>query len=153
MKMTTLFGKILFLWVTMLSQAGFAQNSHGPAAALQNGPMEKAIRAYYTAYVKKDWNMLKSVLAEGFTFSSPVNVPPIDIKEYKKQCWPNANNTKRFDVEKLVINGDDAFVTYNGWTSDGKLFRNTEYFKFKDGKIISDECFFGSGVNFPNSGK
>jgi len=125
---------------------------HGTAQSSKQSN-EKIVRTVYTAYEKKDWNMLNSVLAEGFTFSSPVNVPPIDIKEYKEQCWPNANNTKRFDVEKLVINGDDAFVTYNGWTSDGKLFRNTEYFKFKDGKIMSNECFFGSGVNFPNSGK
>jgi len=152
MKMTTLFGKILFLWVAMSSQAGFAQNSHGPAAALQNGPNEKAIKAYYTAYEKKDWNLLEQNLAEGFTFTSPLD-DHINLTAYKERCWPNANKTKRFDVEKLVINGDDAFVTYNGWTTDGKLFRNTEYFRFKDGKIMSNECFFGSGVNFPNSGK
>ena len=60
-------------------------------------------------------------------------------------------NIKKFDVVKLVINGDDAFVTYNGWTNDGKLFRNTEYFKLKDGKIMSNECFFGPGVNYPNN--
>ena len=108
--------------------------------------------AYYTAYEKKDWNLLEQNLADGFTFTSPVD-DHINLKAYKERCWPNANKTKRFDVEKLVINGDDAFVTYNGWTTDGKLFRNTEHFVFKDGKIMSNECFFGSGVNFPNSGK
>jgi hypothetical protein len=28
---------------------------------------EKIVRTVYTAYEQKDWNMLKSVLAEGFT--------------------------------------------------------------------------------------
>lgn len=51
------------------------------------------------------------------------------------------------------MNGDDAFVITNGWTTDGKLFRNSDYFKLKDGKILAYECFFGPGVNYPNSGK
>jgi hypothetical protein len=152
MKKSNLFGKVLFLWVTMFSQAGFAQNSGGPAAAPQSDPNEKAIKAYYTAYEKKDWNLMEEILADGFTFTSPLD-DHINLKAYKERCWPNAYKTKRFDVEKLVINGEDAFVTYNGWTNDGKLFRNTEYFKIKVGKIMSNECFFGSGVNFPNSGK
>ncbi len=48
---------------------------------------------------------------------------------------------------------NEAFVTYNGYTNDGRVFRNTEYFKFKGGKITENDCYFGPGVNFPNSGK
>jgi ketosteroid isomerase-like protein len=114
---------------------------------------EKAVREYYSAYEKKDWHMLEQILADGFTFTSPAGDDHIDIKEYKKRCWPNAQNTKKFDLEKVIVAGDDAYVTYNGWTNDGRLFRNTERFKFKDGKITQNECFFGPGVSFPNSGK
>jgi len=152
MKLNKLFGKVLLAGVILYCQAGFAQNSNGPAAGLQNGPNEKAIKAYYTAYEKKDWSVMTQILADGFTFTSPVD-DHIDLKAYKARCWPTAYKIQRFDVEKLVINGDDAFVTYNGWTTDGKLFRNTEHFKIKDGKIMSNECFFGPGVNYPNSGK
>ena len=113
---------------------------------------EKIVRTVYTAYEKKDWNMLNSLLAEGFTFSSP-NDNHIDLKTYKIRCWPNAYNIKRFDIDKLVVDGDDAFVTYNGWTKDGRVFRNTEYFKLKDGKIKEFACFFGPGVSFPNNKK
>ena len=113
---------------------------------------EKIVRAVYTAYEKKDWNMLKSVLAEGFTFTSPVD-DHIDIKEYKVRCWPNSNNIKKFDIEKLVVDGDDVFVLYNGWNNSGKKFRNTEYFKLKDGKIKEFTCFFGPGISFPNNTK
>jgi len=112
---------------------------------------ENLIKEYYGAYEKKDWHSLELILADGFTFTSPAGDDHIDLKTYKGRCWPNANNTKRFDLEKVIIEDDAAFVTYNGWTNDGKLFRNTEYFKFKDGKIISNECFFGPGKNFPNN--
>ena len=112
---------------------------------------EKAVRAYYTAYVKKDWQMLRDVVADDFTFTSPAGDAHIGLKRYKAKCWPNSENTKRFDYEKLVVVGDDAFVIYNGWTNDGRLFHNAEHLRLKDGKIISDECFFGTGVNFPNN--
>jgi hypothetical protein len=96
------------------------------------------------------WNLMEQVLADGFTFSSP-NDDHINLTKYKERCWPNAYKIKKFDLVKLIVNGDDAFVTYNGWTTDGKLFRNTEYFKFKDGKIKENECFFGRGINYPNN--
>jgi len=111
---------------------------------------QKTIKDYYTAYEKKDWKTLNSLLAAGFTFTSP-NDNHIDLKAYKERCWPNAYNIKRFDIDKLVVSGDDAFVTYNGWTTDGRVFRNTEYFKFKDGKIKENACFFGPGISFPNN--
>ncbi len=117
----------------------------------KNSKIEKLIKDYYGAYEKKDWHMLELILADNFTFSSPAGDDHINLKTYKERCWPNAINTKRFDLEKITLDGDDAFVTYNGWTNDNKLFRNTEYFKFKDGKIISNECFFGTGKNFPNN--
>lgn len=114
------------------------------------GSNQKIIKDYYAAYEKKDWNMLTSLLADGFVFNSP-NDDHIDLKTYKERCWPNAINIKKFDIDKLVVDGDDAFVTYNGWTTDGRLFRNTEYFKFKDGKIKENACYFGPGISFPNN--
>ena len=111
---------------------------------------EKSIKDYYAAYEKKDWNMLTSLLADGFNFTSPMD-DHIDLKSYKERCWPNSANIKKFDIEKLVVDGDDAFVTYNGRTNDGRSFRNTEFFTFKEGKITSNTCFFGPGVSFPNN--
>ncbi len=135
------------VWITMCSYTSLAQKSQNSV------DHEKAIKQYYAAYEKKDWHMLELILADGFTFTSPAGDDHINLKLYKERCWPNAYKTKRFDLENIIIDGDDAYVTYNGWTNDSKLFRNTELFKFKDGKIISNECFFGTGVSFPNSGK
>jgi len=150
MKLTSLFGKILLVWVLLSCKAGFAQISTTKAAGPQNGPNEKVVKAYYTAFEKKDWNSLQQILADGFTFSSPVD-DHISVKAFKERCWPNAYKIKRFDVDKVIINGDDAVVITNGWTTTGKLFRNSDYFRLKDGKITAYECFFGPGVNYPNN--
>ena len=61
------------------------------------------------------------------------------------------SETLMFDIDKLIVDGDDAFVTYNGWTIDSRVFRNTEYFKLKEGKIKENACFFGPGISFPNN--
>ena len=145
--MTKLFGNVLFVCLIMSCAAGFAQTSPDQAAT----PNEKIVRTVYTAYEKKDWNMLNSVLDEGFTFSSPVDVPPIDIKEYKEKCWPNSANIKKFDIDKLMVDGDNVFVNYHCHTLDGKVFWNTEYFTLRDGKIKEFACFFGPGIGFPNN--
>lgn len=137
-------GYILAIAVVLLTsnftyQAGKASN-------------EKVVRSVYTAYEKQDWNLLKSLFADGFTFTSPVD-DHIDIKAYKVRCWPNSANIKSFNIEKLVVDGDDVFVLYNGWNKSGQKFRNTEYFKLKDGKIKEFTCFFGPGISFPNNKK
>ena len=145
MKTTKIIASLLMAWATMSANACFAQK---PPNIVMN---EKIIREYYSAYEQKDWPMLELILADGFTFTSPAGDDHINLKQYKEKCWPNSSNTRKFDLEKVVIAGDDAFVTYNGWTNDGRLFRNTERFKLRDGKIIENECFFGTGVNFPNN--
>ena len=145
MKTTKFIATLLMAWIAMSANACIAQK---PPNIVMN---EKIIREYYSAYEQKDWHMLELILADGFTFTSPAGDDHINLKQYKEKCWPNSSNTRKFDLEKVVIAGDDAFVTYNGWTNDGRLFRNTERFKLRDGKIIENECFFGTGVNFPNN--
>jgi ketosteroid isomerase-like protein len=150
--MTSAFPKILLMSIAMACQSGSAQTPSGPAVGPQKLSNEETVREYYTAFEKKDWNLMQQILADGFTFSSPLD-DHITVKAFEDRCWPNAYKIKRFDLEKLVVNGDEAFVISNGWTTDGKLFRNSEYFRLKDGKIKEYECFFGRGISYPNSGK
>jgi ketosteroid isomerase-like protein len=145
MSTTKIIATLLMAWMTMSASPCFAQKP--PNTAMN----EKVIRQYYAAYEQKDWHMLELILADGFTFTSPAGDNHISLRQYKEKCWPNSSNTRRFDLEKVIVSGDDAFVTYNGWTNDGRLFRNTERFRLKDGKIVENECFFGTGVNFPNN--
>ena len=129
------------LVITLLLLVSGCSNSNNNLAK------QKMVKDYYAAYEKKDWNMLNAMVADSFVFNSPYD-DHINLNTYKERCWPNSANIKRFDIEKLVVDGDDAFVTYNGWTNDGRLFRNTEYFKFKDGKIKENACYFGPGISF-----
>jgi len=145
MKKKRSFAGLMAAWMALSLVPCFAQKQSNPSTN------EKVVREYYSAYEKKDWHILELILAENFTFTSPAGDDHINLAIYKARCWPNALNTKKFDLEKVVVAGDDAFVTYNGWTSDGRLFRNTERFRLKEGKIIENECFFGSGINFPNN--
>lgn len=145
MKTPKSFVNLVMVWMALCSTPCFAQQS--PAVSAN----EKAVRAFFTAYETKDWHIMEAILADGFRFSSPAGDDHIDVTEYKKRCWPNCENTKKFDLEKVVVAGDDAFVTYNGWANDGRFFRNTERFRLKDGKITDEECFFGTGVHFPNN--
>lgn len=152
MKISTLFGNILFGCIIMSCQATVAQDPSGQAAALQNVPAGKVVMAWYSAWVNKDWNSLTQTLADGFTFSSPLD-DHISLSVVKKRCWPNAAKIKRFDVVSFAVEGDHVFVISNGWTTEGKLARNTDYFVLKDGKIKAYECYFGPGINYPLSGK
>ena len=152
MKLTKLFCKVLLAGVILSSQAGFAQTITGQTAGLENTANGKIIKAWYTAWEKRDWNLMTQILADGFTFSSPLD-DHIKINAVKERCWPNAGKFKTVDVQQLIMNGDAVFVIINGYNTEGKLFRNCDYFKLKDGKISSYECFFGPGINYPTSGK
>ena len=150
MKPAAFFRKMLFVGLVLSCTTGSAQTTHTTAAL--NAPNLKAVKGWYDAWLNKDWNSLTQVLAEGFTFSSPLD-DHINLKAVKERCWSNAYKMKKMDVDKVIVEGDNAIVIGNGWTTGDKLFRNCDYFKLKNGKIIAYECFFGPGVNYPNSGK
>ena len=101
MKMTTPFGSILMVWVILSCQAGFAQIP-GPAVGLLNPSNEKSIKGWYTAFVNKDWNLMEQVLADGFTFSSPLD-DHIDLKTYKERCWPNSASNRRILANRFSL--------------------------------------------------
>jgi ketosteroid isomerase-like protein len=152
MKLTNLFTKVLLAGVILSSQAGFAQTITGHTAGLENTANGKIIKAWYTAWEQRDWNSMTQILADGFTFSSPLD-DHIKIPAVKERCWPNAGKFKTWDLQQVIMNGDAVFVIANGYTTAGKFFRNCDYFTIKDGKIAAYECFFGPGINYPNSGK
>jgi ketosteroid isomerase-like protein len=122
-----------------LSAIGLMLLSCSRPSTAKEAEDRRMIRDYYAAYETKDWNLMVPILADGFTFTSPAGDDHIDLKTYKERCWPNSANTKKFELEKMVVDGDDAYVTYNGWTNSGALFRNTERFKFAGGKITENE--------------
>ena len=148
--MTNTLSKILLVGLVLSCQTGFAQTITGQTAGLENTPNGKIVKAWYTAWEKSDWNSMTQILADGFTFSSPLD-DHIKINVVKERCWPNSGKIKTVDVQQVIMNGDAVFVITNGYTTAGKFFRNCDYFTIKDGKITAYECFFGPGINYPNN--
>ena len=99
-------------------------------------------RACYEAYIKKDRAAIEALIADDFKFTSPVD-NHIDRQTYFARCWPNSEQIAGFDLVRLVANEDDVFVTYEGRTTDGHRFRNTEVLTIRRSKIVSVEVYFG----------
>lgn len=150
--MTNFIASMLLTGFALSYQTGSAQNITGQTAGLDNTPNGKIVKSWITAWQTRDWNLMTQILGDGFTFTSPLD-DHIKIDAMKERCWPNAGKIKSVDVQQLIMNGDVVVVIDNGYNTDGKLFRNCDYFTIKDGKISSYECFFGPGINYPTSGK
>jgi ketosteroid isomerase-like protein len=112
--------------------------------AQAKGPVGIA-RAAYEAYVAKDRATIEKLIADDFHFSSPLD-NRIDRATYFARCWPNSAWIKDFDYINLVTDGDKTFVTYEGHSTKGTSFRNTEILTIRDGQIVEVEVYFGWSI-------
>lgn len=112
------------------------------------GTVPGIIRKYYGAYESKDRSVLDGLLTNDFTFTSPNGDDHIDLQKYFEKCWTEAVRIHSFDLEKVIWNGDDAFVRYRCVATSGRSFRNAEYFKFENGKIKEIESFLEPARDF-----
>jgi hypothetical protein len=133
------------------STAGGRKETGVPPEGAANGTKEEAIRRYYSGWEKKEWSAIDSVLADDFTFTSPNDDDHIKKAAFKARCWSQAEYIRRFELENVVGKGNEAFVRYLCHTTNGRSFRNTEYFRFKDGKVEAIECYFGERDSFPSA--
>ena len=99
--------------------------------------------AAFAAFVHKRRPVMEDLLAEDFAFTSPRD-EGIDRAAYFERCWPNSDRVRDFDIERMAEDGADGiFVTYRCTLTDGKEFRNTEFFRIDDGKVKSVDVYFG----------
>lgn len=101
------------------------------------------VRAYFGAYESENRAVAETLLADDFTFTSP-NDDAIDRATYFERCWPNSDAARDQQIEKIVVDGNKAFVTYLCSSVGGKSFRNTEFITFVDGRISSVNVYFGA---------
>lgn len=99
--------------------------------------------AYFAAYENKNRAALENLLADDFTFSSPVD-DRIDRDRYFERCWPFSEQVKEFRIEKILADDEEAFVRYEAVMKNGAAFRNIETFTIEAGKIRHVEVYFGS---------
>lgn len=146
-------GCILAGRVRLLCAATALAGKQGAIASKQPPTMtrEQVIRSYYSGWEKKDWSAIDSLLADGFTFTSPNHDDHLDKRTFKTRCWSQADFIQHFEFESLISKDDDAFVKYLCHTKNSKSFRNTEYFRFKAGRIEAIEVYFGGDLGFPSA--
>ena len=108
---------------------------------MQENPAAIA-RKSYEAYVDKDRAAIEALIGDDFHFTSPLD-NRIDRATYFARCWPNSETTAAFELIHLVPDGDRVFVTYEGLSTSGRRFRNTEILTISDGKIVEAEVYFG----------
>jgi len=108
---------------------------------------EKLVRGCFTAYATKNREAIEALLAEDFHFSSPLD-NRIDRETYFNVCWPNSDRIDGFDIERLTVDGDHAFVTYVGRMGKER-FRNTEVHIIRGNRIVEVEVYFGWSVPHP----
>jgi len=109
--------------------------------------VEKLVRANFAAWAAKDRAALEALLAEDFHFSSPLD-NRIDRETYFRICWPHADSIEGFDILRLAVDGDHAFVTYEV-RLEGKRTRSTEVQTIRDDRIVEVEVYFGWDVPHP----
>jgi ketosteroid isomerase-like protein len=121
------------------------------SAETERSKSQETVRKYYGTWESKDWHALDSMIADDFTFSSPLD-DHISKSDYKAKCWDTQiAYIDRFDLNQVIGTHNEAFVLYVCHTTNGKTFRNVEYFKFRDGKVKAVECYFGGKSSFPSA--
>jgi len=135
----------------LLAAAGVPQPAR---ASAETGPRSKSreiVRKYYAAWETKDWHPVDILLADDFTFSSPLD-DHISKSDFKAGCWDTQiAYIDRFDLKQVIGTNNEAFVMYVCHTTNGKTFRNVEYFRLRDDKVKAVECYFGGKSSFPSA--
>jgi ketosteroid isomerase-like protein len=101
------------------------------------------IRAIFDAYMANDRKSVEDALADDFRFTSPFD-DRIDKPTYFARCWRDTGWIERHQLEKIFVEGDEAFVTYKCLAKGGKSFRNTEFFAFQGDKVSRIDVYFGA---------
>ena len=100
------------------------------------------IRALFAAYRANNREAVENSFTDDFRFTSPYD-DGIDKTSYFATCWHNSDWIERQQLEKIFVEGEEAFVTYQVVTKDGKSFRNTEFFVFDGGRIKRIDVYVG----------
>jgi ketosteroid isomerase-like protein len=107
---------------------------------------EALVRRYLGAYAGGDRTTLEAAFADGFRFTSPYD-DAIDRTAYFERCWPNHTRVASMQIERVIEQGDDVFVTYRLTMRDGRSFRNAEVLVFDRDRIATVDVYFGAGRN------
>jgi ketosteroid isomerase-like protein len=118
------------------------QNASGEGTRMPDDKA-KTIRSIFAAYLANDRKAVEEAFTDDFRFTSPYD-DHIDKPTYFARCWRVADWIERHQLERIVVEGDGAFVIYKCLAKGGKSFRNTEFFTFDRDKIKRIDVYFGA---------
>jgi len=101
------------------------------------------IRNLFAAYLANDRKSVEAAFTDDFRFTSPYD-DEIDKATYFERCWRVSDWIERQDLERIMVEGDAAFVTYRCVAKGGKSFRNTEAYTFAGDRIRRIDVYFGA---------
>ena len=135
----------------LAAAAGIPQIAGAHTEAGLSPTNEETIRKWYAAWEQKDWHPIDVLLADDFTFTSPLD-DHISKQAFKAKCWETQIAfVERFDLQHVIGTGNDVFVMYVGHTKNGKTFRNVEYLRLTGEQLQAIECYFGAQDSFPSA--
>ena len=100
----------------------------------------------FAAYLANDRKVVENAFSDDFRFTSPFD-DNIDKPTYFERCWKNSDWIERHELEKIFVEGDEAFVTYRCVAKGGRSFRNTEFFVFDGDKVKRIDVYFGAAYD------
>jgi len=103
----------------------------------------ETIRRIFAAYLANDRAFVAEALSDDFRFTSPYD-DNIDKPTYFERCWKGSDWIERHELERIFVEGDEAFAAYRCVAKGGKKFRNTEFFVFDGDKVKRIDVYFGA---------
>ena len=100
------------------------------------------VRRYFAAFYGGDRDMVDSLLADDFRFSSPDD-PLLDKAGFFERCWPNRERLTDIDLDTVVDRGGELFVRYGARNDKGTRFHNVERLRTDGSQILSAEVYYG----------
>lgn len=113
---------------------------------MDDASVEELIGGAYAAYPNDDRQAIEDALSDDFTFSSPDD-PHLDREGYFERCWANRQLVGEQRIEQILHRDGDVLVRYSSTRPDGSRFRNAEYMRVEDGKIIRTEVYYGAEID------
>ena len=103
----------------------------------------ETIRRIFAAYLANDRAFVENAFSDDFRFTSPYD-DNIDKSTYFERCWSGSDWIERHELERIFVEGDEAFVTYRCVAKSGSTFRNTEFVVFDGDKVRRIDVYFGA---------
>src|ERR1700731_5492174 len=93
----------------LAAASGISRSVSAHAKTALSPKNEETIRKYYAAWPTKDWHSIDVLLAEDFTFASPLD-DPLSKTDFTTGCWDTqVAYIDRFDLKQVIGTGNNDF--------------------------------------------